>query len=258
MSQLKYYVYAYLRNTDSTTAKAGTPYYIGKGCGNRAYKPHGKVKVPIDKKFIIFLELNLSNIGSQAIERRMIRWYGKKSENGIILNIQDGGEGSECSESTKQKLREINTGKKQSQATIDKRRLSKTGQKDSEEVKLKKSVTKIGSKNPMYGKTGDKHHNFGKTGLSKGKKRSEETKLKMKESSGTIGKTSVIDVRTGTSFSINTNDPRFTSGEVVGHRRKQVLAKFITNDYQFLVDVRDPRFLTGELEFIPVKRDSKI
>jgi hypothetical protein len=35
-----FYVYAYLRSKDSKIAKAGTPYYIGKGYDQRAWKPH--------------------------------------------------------------------------------------------------------------------------------------------------------------------------------------------------------------------------
>jgi hypothetical protein len=34
--KINYYVYAYLRNEDSTTSSIGRPYYIGKSVGSTA------------------------------------------------------------------------------------------------------------------------------------------------------------------------------------------------------------------------------
>lgn len=96
-----YYVYAYIRTNDSSTSIAGTPYYIGKGKDDRAIKKHRNLKIP-DDNMIVIIEENLTDIGAIAIERRLIKWWGRKDNgSGILCNLTDGGEGNPHSENSK-------------------------------------------------------------------------------------------------------------------------------------------------------------
>lgn len=85
-----YYVYAYI------SKKTGLPYYIGKGTGDRAYNKSGHLtSVPRNRNYIVMVSKNLTEFGAFALERRLIRWYGRKTidDNGILQNIQEGGSG---------------------------------------------------------------------------------------------------------------------------------------------------------------------
>jgi hypothetical protein len=169
---LIYYVYAYI-------SKSGLPYYIGKGKNNRAYGKHTNVPVPKDKTKIIIVENKLSEIGALALERRLIRWYGRKEDGGILHNKTLGGDGNSAprSEEHKKKLSILNTGKKLSEDTrrkMSRSRIGKPGRKRSAEENKALSEK-------MKGKPGRPHTEKAKEQIRMariGTKRSEETKAK--------------------------------------------------------------------------------
>lgn len=141
-SNLIYYVYAYLRPD-------GSPYYIGKGKNDRAFVKHQKLPVPKDRSRIVFLEQNLSEIGAFALERRYIKWYGRKDEGtGILRNLTSGGEGSSGythTEDTKRQIAESKTGLTLSSLHKQKISNSLTGKKQAPSIA--KARAKIGNTN---------------------------------------------------------------------------------------------------------------
>ena len=134
ISENKFYVYEYHR-------KDGTPYYVGKGTGRRAYMGHGKpCNVPKDKSLIIFQYTNLLESDAFKFEKKLIKKYGRKNlGTGLLLNKSDGGEGASnpqlstrlklsiagknCSPATRAKISTKNKGRIKSQEECE--RISK-------------------------------------------------------------------------------------------------------------------------------------
>ena len=136
----RFYTYAYLRED-------GTPYYIGKGKDGRVYHKSHNVNVP-SKERILFLKQNLSEEDAIKHEIYMIYVFGRKDlGNGILRNMTSGGEGM--------------SGYKHSEEFIERMRTNNPS-KDPRVSKIK-SQKLSGKNNPMYGRTGENHHNYGKS-----------------------------------------------------------------------------------------------
>jgi hypothetical protein len=158
MTSFVYYVYAYIRSKPSKNGRfpAGTPYYIGKGKGDRITKRHN-VPVPKDSRYIVIMESNLSELGALALERQYIKWYGRIDlGTGFLRNLTDGGEGTSGwipSTETREKMARLAKGRSQSTETREKiARASKgresklKGRKQTDEHKEKVSASLKGRK----------------------------------------------------------------------------------------------------------------
>lgn len=179
-----FYVYAYLRSKDSNVAKAGTPYYIGKGKDGRAWDKRHLARPPTDKINIIIMESNLTEIGALALERFYIKWWGRVDlGTGILRNKTEGGEGASGavrSEDTKLKISRTLMGHTVSLESRKKLSVKHTGKKATQETKDKLSKAGKGRTSHRKGKTipNDVKEKISKS--TTGIRKSEETKQKMK------------------------------------------------------------------------------
>ena len=150
---MEYYTYAYLR-------KDGTPYYIGKGKGDRINSSLHRVNLPTKKERVLYLKKNLTEEEAHKHEIYMIAIFGRKDlGTGILRNMTNGGEGNSgriVSEDTKKKISKSLMGKQLSKKHRESISKTMTGRKATiqhkENMRKGMSGLLVGERNGSYGK----------------------------------------------------------------------------------------------------------
>jgi hypothetical protein len=183
----RFYVYAYLRSKDSEHGKRLTPYYIGKGHGNRAFCRNQRTcPAPVEDYYIVFVQEGLTEEEAFGLEKYCIALYGRiDNGSGILRNRTDGGEGTSgriVSPDEIKRLSIISRGRKLSRATRMKMSKSQLGRKHSKETKVKMSKKATGAGNAFYGKNHSEDARNKMSASRMGHAVSEETRKKMSRS----------------------------------------------------------------------------
>ena len=110
----RFYTYLYLRED-------GTPYYVGKGKGKRAfYGLTHRVKPPKSRERILLQEFP-SEDDAFAAEMFLIAYYGRKDlGTGCLHNLTDGGEGN--ANRSEETLKKMSAAKKGTRLSPEQRR----------------------------------------------------------------------------------------------------------------------------------------
>ena len=169
-----FYTYLWLRED-------GTPYYVGKGSGYRAYNPAGhRVRKPSEEERIV-TQNHTSEEDALFAEVFLIGMYGRIDiGTGCLANLTDGGEnppskvgfrhsketcrkmrlshigkpsgmlGKKQTETQKLAMKKVHTGKEVSEETRRKMSLTLKGRAVSESTKYKQSLAKLGRKRAPF------------------------------------------------------------------------------------------------------------
>lgn len=163
-----FYVYMYLRCKNSKNGTIGSPYYVGKGKGSRAFSKDHRCKPPLDLANIVFVARDMTEWDAHQLEMLLIHHYGRiDNKTGCLANLTDGGEGFYGFKPTQKHIAKLKatwaSGDREDQrvALIERNKnmvwTDEIRQKVADDTKKRK---------PRLGKSGQKH--------------SEETKAKMK------------------------------------------------------------------------------
>jgi hypothetical protein len=157
-----FYVYVHRKAT------TGEVFYVGKGRGDRCFKLTGKNRSKlwhkVAKKHGCIVEIvqdGLQEWAALEMEVGLIAMYGRMNEGaGALCNLSDGGDsgfaGGTHGDEARAKISQRHKGVKKTLEHRQKLKSPKT-----EACKAKLSAQKMGRQNPMFGRTGEKHPNFG-------------------------------------------------------------------------------------------------
>lgn len=145
-------MYQYLRSKDSESGLKGTPYYIGKGKGNRCFVNHRSFKPPKDEFIFIYAD-QMSEEDAFTLEIMLIARYGRLDlGTGCLRNRTDGSDGF--------------SGIVPSPESIEKRRKANLGRKRSPESRARMSAAQVGNTRAL----GHKHTPEARANMSEARK----------------------------------------------------------------------------------------
>ena len=126
-----FYTYMWLRED-------GTPWYVGKGTGRRAYKSAKGHRVPRDKSLVLIQEYP-DEATAFAAETFFISFYGRIDlGTGCLRNLTNGGEGTSGTVPSNETRLNISVALKGNKNSL--------GVKRSQETKLRQSISLKGKK----------------------------------------------------------------------------------------------------------------